>query len=39
VGDSEKSKQAFKRLISDHSDSIFFELAKERIPGEQMKNG
>lgn len=39
LGDSEKSRHAFKRLIANHSDSIYFELAKERIPDKPMKNG
>jgi tetratricopeptide (TPR) repeat protein len=39
LGESAKSKQAFQRLVSDHSDSIYFELAKESISGELTENG
>ena len=33
LGDSAKSKEVFSRLISDHTDSVYFEIAKERIAG------
>lgn len=33
MGDREKSQAAFKKVLSDYSDSIFAELVKERISG------
>ena len=33
LGDVSKSNDAFNRLVSDYTDSIYFELAKEKIAG------
>jgi len=33
MGDGEKSREAFKKIISDHPDSIYVELIKEKISG------
>ena len=33
AGDHEKSTSAFKKIISDHSDSMYIELVKERVTG------
>jgi tetratricopeptide (TPR) repeat protein len=33
LGDASKSKDAFSRLVSDHTDSIYIEIAKEKIAG------
>jgi tetratricopeptide (TPR) repeat protein len=33
MGDQDKSKTAFKQIISDHSDSMYIELVKERVTG------
>jgi len=33
MGDQDKSTTAFKQIISDHSDSIYIELVKERVTG------
>lgn len=33
TGDHEKSTSDFKQIISDHSDSIYIELVKERVAG------
>lgn len=32
-GNYEQSSSAFKQIVSDHDDSIYLEIAKERIPG------
>ena len=33
MGDTAKSTGAYKKIVSDFSDSIYIELAKEKIPG------
>jgi len=33
MGENEKSIAAFKKIISDHTDSIYIELARERVGG------
>jgi len=33
MGDQDKSTTAFKQIISDHSDSMYIELVKERVTG------
>lgn len=33
LGDSVKSQAAFKRLVSDYTESIYFEIAKEKVSG------
>ena len=33
VGDTEKSKDAFKRLTTEYADSIYYEVAKEKVKG------
>jgi tetratricopeptide (TPR) repeat protein len=33
MGENEKSLMAFKKIISDYSDSIYVELARERVSG------
>ncbi|MBU0988061.1 MAG: tetratricopeptide repeat protein [Proteobacteria bacterium] len=33
TGDNEKRNNALKKIISDHTDSIYFEIAKERVAG------
>jgi tetratricopeptide (TPR) repeat protein len=33
LGDVSKSKDAYKRLVSDYADSVYFELAKEKNNG------
>jgi len=33
LGQSEKSKQAFNKIISDHPDFIYIDLVKEQISG------
>lgn len=32
-GNTEKSRDAFKKIVSDHSDSVFLEIAKEKTAG------
>ena len=31
VGQSDKSVDAFKKIVSDYSDSIYFKLAQEKV--------
>ena len=33
MGDQDKSTTAFKQIISDHSDSMYIEIVKERVTG------
>ena len=33
LGEKEKSAEAFKRILSDHKDSVYLELARERVSG------
>jgi len=33
LGQSEKSKEAYQKLVSDHPDFIYIELVKEKVPG------
>ncbi len=33
LGDSEKSRQAFEKIVSDHADSIYADAARARISG------
>ncbi len=33
LGDKEKSRDAYKKLISDYADSMYIEVAKERVSG------
>jgi len=33
LGDSAKSKAAYERLISNHTESIYYQLAKEKVSG------
>lgn len=34
LGDHEKSIDAFKKILSDHTDSIYIEIAKEKVAGQ-----
>jgi len=33
LGDMEKSKQAYERLVTEHTDSMYFQLAREKVAG------
>ena len=33
LGQSEKSKEAYNKIISDHQDFIYIDLVKERMAG------
>ena len=33
LGQNEKSKEAYNKILSDHQDYIYIDLVKERIPG------
>jgi TolA-binding protein len=33
MGENEKSTAAFKKIVSDYTDSIYIELARERVSG------
>jgi len=33
MGDHDKSRTAFKKILSDHSDSMYIEIVKERVTG------
>jgi len=33
LGEKEKSAEAFKRILSDHKDSVYLDLARERVSG------
>jgi hypothetical protein len=33
LGDGPKSREAYGRLVSDYTDSIYFEIAKEKAAG------
>jgi tetratricopeptide (TPR) repeat protein len=33
LGDVSKSRDAFNRLVLDYADSIYFEIAKEKVSG------
>ena len=33
LGNTEKSQAAFKKILSDYTDSIYIEVVKERIAG------
>jgi len=33
MGETEKGLEAYRRIVSDHSESIYLDLAKEKLPG------
>ena len=33
LGQTEKSREAYKKIVSDHQDFIYIELVKERLSG------
>ena len=38
MGDNVKSIDAFKKILSDHAGSIYIEIAKEKVAGQNLKS-